>query len=73
MLHAYTPNTLNVAGPKVSSVGYKAATCCKTAAAGKGLCLGLGFGLGIWGPIALVGIGFAGGYYYWKKASDMLD
>ena len=40
---------------------------------GKCLGLGLGLGLGIWGPIGLVGIGIVGGYYYWKKAHDMLD
>jgi hypothetical protein len=40
---------------------------------GKGLCLGIGLGLGVWGPIGLVGIGVIGGYYYWKKVHEMLD
>jgi hypothetical protein len=42
---------------------------------GKGLCLGLGLGLGfgVWGPIGLVGVGIVSGYYYWKKAHEMLD
>ncbi len=68
------PRVAAVAGHKTrSSVGYKAATCCKTLGSGKGICLGLGLGLGIWGPVALVGISIAGGYYYWKKAVTMLD
>jgi hypothetical protein len=67
------PSVVTVAGHRVSqSLGYKAA-CCKTAAASKGICLGIGLGLGLWGPIALVGIGVAGGYYYWKKANEMFD
>jgi len=67
-------NVITVAGHKAGhGAGLKAATCCKTLGTGKGLCLGLGFGLGLWGPICLVGIGIIGGYYYWKKASEMLD
>jgi len=77
MLPAQCPNAATAVVQKAShSLGYKAATCCKTVGTGfggKGLCLGLGLGLGIWGPIALIGIGVAGGYFYWKKASDMLD
>jgi len=48
---------------------------CKTAAASltKGCCLGLGLGLGIYGPIAVVGLCAAGGYYYWKKAVEMYN
>ena len=66
-------NAVTVAAPKVcQNIGYKAA-CCKTLSVGQGFCLGMGLGLGLWGPIALIGIGVAGGYYYWKKASDMLD
>lgn len=34
--------------------------------AGKGMCLGLGLGLGAWGPLVLVGGGLIGGYFLWK-------
>jgi hypothetical protein len=71
------PSAVNVAGQKAChGAGFKAATCSKalgTGLSGKGLCLGIGLGAGIWGPIGLVGIGIIGGYYYWKKASEMLD
>jgi hypothetical protein len=68
---------MTVAGQKAGhGVGLKAATCCKTLGtglSGKGLCLGLGLGFGVWGPIGLVGVGIISGYYYWKKAHEMLD
>jgi hypothetical protein len=32
----------------------------------KGLCLGLGLGLGAWGPLALVGVAIIGGYFLLK-------
>lgn len=68
------PNVVTVAGHKArNGMGYKAVAYGKALGSGKGLCLGLGLGLGLWGPIALVGFGIAGGYYYWKKASAMLD
>jgi hypothetical protein len=71
------PSVITVAGHNTGrGVGLKAATCCKTVGTGitgKGLCLGLGLGIGIWGPVGLVGIGIVGGYYYWKKANEMLD
>lgn len=71
------PSATAVAGHKTAhGAGFKAATCCKTIGtglSGKGLCLGLGFGFGLWGPIGLVGIGIVGGYYYWKKVHEMLD
>ncbi|CAH2598652.1 conserved protein of unknown function [Rhodovastum atsumiense] len=34
---------------------------------GKGLCLGLGIGLGVWGPLALVGLGAAAAYTLCKS------
>lgn len=77
MLPLQYQSTVTVAGTRVShGVGYKTAACCKSFSSGlsaKGLCLGLGLGMGIWGPIALVGVGVVGGYYYWKKAAEMLD
>jgi hypothetical protein len=68
------PSAVTVAGHKTRhGLGLKAATCCKTLGTGKGFCLGLGLGFGVWGPIGLVGAGIVGGYYYWKKAHEMLD
>jgi len=45
----------------------------KTAGAGfaaKGMCLGLGLGLGILGPLLVVGAGIVGGYYLLKDDGD---
>lgn len=36
------------------------------AIAGKGMCLGLGTGLGFLGPLLLIGVGVAGGYFFFK-------
>ena len=57
------------------NMGCKAAACktVGTGVTGKGICLGLGLGMGVWGPIALVGIGVATGYFYYKKVAEMLD
>lgn len=69
-----SPNVITVAGHKTGhGLGFKAASCCKSLGTGKGLCLGLGLGFGVWGPIGLVGVGIVTGYYYWKKAHEMLD
>ena len=49
-------------------VGYNALAG-KTAGAGfaaKGMCLGLGLGLGAWGPLLLLGAGIYGGYLLLK-------
>ena len=64
-----------MASPAIcNNVALKTVSCKTTVASlTKGCCLGLGLGLGIYGPIAVVGICAAGGYYYWKKAVEMLD
>jgi len=36
-------------------------------AGGKGLSLGLGIGLGFWGPLLLVGLGAVAAYTIWKS------
>lgn len=53
-------------------VGYNAMAG-KTAGAGfaaKGMCLGLGLGLGAWGPLLLIGAGLVGGYLLFKNDTE---
>ncbi len=42
------------------------------ALAGKGICMGLGLGtgMGILGPLLLIGAGIAGGYFYFKSRKE---
>lgn len=40
---------------------------------GKGACLGLGFGLGVLGPLLLVGIGVTAGYLFFKGRGEQSE
>ncbi|MEI6986848.1 MAG: magnetic particle specific iron-binding protein [Rhodospirillaceae bacterium] len=49
------------------AMAVKGPAACATLAGGKGLTLGLGIGLGLWGPAILAGLGAVAAYTLWKS------